>query len=82
VFYAAFTEPIDFTDVFAAPEVSTLAARGDAAGLDVDFLPMQPVLRTAADLDTILPLLAARRDAGRIVPKWTAPLVAELGLLD
>ena len=82
VFYAAFTEPIDFTDAFTAPEVSTLAARGDAAGLDVDFLPMQPVLRTAEDLDTVLPLLAARRDAGRIVPKWTAPLVAELGLLD
>jgi glycosyltransferase A (GT-A) superfamily protein (DUF2064 family) len=82
VFYAAFTEPIDFTDVFAAPEVSTLAARGDDAELGVDFLPMQPVLRTATDLDTVLPLLSARRDAGRIVPKFTAPLVAELGLLD
>jgi hypothetical protein len=82
VFYAAFTEPIDFADAFAAPEVATLAARGDEADLDVDFLPMQPVLRTPADLDTVLPLLAARRDAGRIVPKETAPLVAELGLLD
>jgi hypothetical protein len=82
VFYAAFTEPIDFADAFAAPEVETLAARGDAAGLGVDFLPMQPVLRTAADLDTVLPLLAARRDAERVVPSSTAPLLAELGLLD
>jgi glycosyltransferase A (GT-A) superfamily protein (DUF2064 family) len=82
VFYAAFTEPIDFTDAFDAPEVTTLAARGDEAGLGVDFLPMQPALRTPDDLDTVLPLIAARRDAGRIVPKATAPLVAELGLLD
>ncbi|AUV82203.1 hypothetical protein C2R22_11545 [Salinigranum rubrum] len=82
VFYAAFTEPIDFADAFAAPEVSTLAARGDEADLGVDFLPMQPVLRTPADFDTVLPLLAARRDAGRIVPRETAPLIAELGLLD
>jgi glycosyltransferase A (GT-A) superfamily protein (DUF2064 family) len=82
VFYAAFTEPIDFADAFAAPEVATLARRGDEADLGVDFLPMQPVLRTTADFDTVLPLLAARRDAGRIVPKATAPLIAELGLLD
>ncbi|WP_380681668.1 hypothetical protein [Salinigranum sp. GCM10025319] len=82
VFYAAFTEPIDFADAFSSPEVATLAARGDAADLDVDFLPMQPVLRTVEDLDTVVPLLEARRDAGRIVPRWTAPLVAELGLLD
>jgi glycosyltransferase A (GT-A) superfamily protein (DUF2064 family) len=81
VFYTAFTEPIDFTDAFDAPAVATLAARGDADGLDVDFLPMQPVLRTPDDLDTVLPLLAARRDAGRIVPQSTAPLLAELGLL-
>jgi glycosyltransferase A (GT-A) superfamily protein (DUF2064 family) len=82
VFYAAFTEPIDFTDTFAAPEVATLAARGDEAGLGVDFLPMQPVLRTPEDLDTVVPLLAARRDAERVVPKETAPLLAEFGLLD
>lgn len=82
VFYAAFTEPIDFTDAFDDPEVATLAARGDTADLGVDFLPMQPVLRRVSDFDTVLPLLAARRDAGRIVPKATAPLVAELGLLD
>jgi hypothetical protein len=43
---------------------------------------MQPVLRTPEDLDTVLPLLTARRDAGRIVPKQTAPLIAGLGLLD
>jgi hypothetical protein len=82
VFYAAFTEPIDFADAFAPPEVATLAARGDEADLGVDFLPMQPVLRTPGDLDTVVPLLAARRDAERVVPKETAPLLAEFGLLD
>lgn len=82
VFYAAFTEPIDFADAFESPEVATLAARGDDAGLDVDFLPMQPVLRTTDDRRTVLPILEARRDAGRIVPRSTAPLVADLGLLD
>jgi glycosyltransferase A (GT-A) superfamily protein (DUF2064 family) len=81
VFYAAFTEPIDFADAFAAPEVTTLADRGDDADLGVDFLPMQPVLRTPDDLDTVLPILEARRAAGRIVPRATAPLLAELGLL-
>ncbi|WP_224449347.1 DUF2064 domain-containing protein [Haloprofundus salilacus] len=79
-YYAAFAEPIDFIEAFADPEIETLAAHGRDAGLDVDFVPMQPTVETGADLLTVLPMLHARREAGRIVPKHTAEFVAELGL--
>ncbi|WP_224268682.1 DUF2064 domain-containing protein [Haloprofundus salinisoli] len=79
-YYAAFSEPIDFTESFTHPEIETLAAHGHDAGLDVDFVPMQPTVETGEDLLTVLPMLHARREAGRIVPKHTAKFVAELGL--
>ncbi|WP_224337374.1 TIGR04282 family arsenosugar biosynthesis glycosyltransferase [Haloprofundus halobius] len=79
-YYAAFTDTIDFAEAFTASEIETLAARGHDAGLDVDFVPMQPTIETGEDLLTVLPMLHARREAGRIVPKHTAEFVAELGL--
>ncbi|WP_117595038.1 DUF2064 domain-containing protein [Haloprofundus halophilus] len=79
-YYAAFTEPIDFAGAFTHPEIETLAAHGHDAGLDVDFVPMQPTVGTGEDLLTVLPMLHARREAGRIVPKHTAEFVAEHGL--
>lgn len=79
-YYAAFTEPIDFTDAFAAPSVQTLAAKADDDGLGVDFLGLQPVVERGDDLLTVLPLLNARERAGRIVPRHTAQFVADHGL--
>ena len=79
-YYAAFTETIDFEGAFAAPELATLASRGREAGLGVDFLPMQPVIERGEDLLTALPLLAARREAERVVPANFAAFVEAAGL--
>lgn len=79
-YYAAFTDLVDFEGAFAPPALDTLAARAGDADLDVDFLPMQPTVERGGDLRTLLPLLTARRRAGRIVPEHTAAYVDELGL--
>jgi 2-phospho-L-lactate guanylyltransferase (CobY/MobA/RfbA family) len=79
-YYAAFAEPIDFEGAFETPELSTLTDRGRGADLDVDFVPMQPVVERGEDLLTALPLLEARRAAGRLVPVHFAAFVDEVGL--
>jgi len=80
VYYAGFTEPIDFSDAFADPALETLTARGGDTDFDVDFLPMQPVVETREDLLDALPVLNARVDAERPVPVHTATVVNDLGL--
>lgn len=80
VYFAAFGEPIDFTDVFASPAIETLAERCTDAGLGVSFLPMTPVLEGPADLQSVVSLLRARIYAGGLVPKRTATLVADWDL--
>lgn len=84
LYFAAFTEPIDFTDVFAPPAVETVAGRATEAGLDVSFLPMTPLLSRPADRQTAISLLRARIRAGAIVPGRTAELVAgwDLSVVD
>ncbi|WP_251343347.1 DUF2064 domain-containing protein [Haloplanus halophilus] len=79
-YYAGFTDPVDFADAFAAPELETLTDRGRDAGHEVDFLPIQPVVETGDDLLDVLPLLNARVDAERVVPANTAAFVDRLGL--
>jgi hypothetical protein len=79
-YYAGFSEPIDYADAFADGSLETLTTRTVEAGGDVDFLPVQPTIETGADLLTALPLLRARRAAGRIVPRHTAAFVEEVGL--
>jgi glycosyltransferase A (GT-A) superfamily protein (DUF2064 family) len=79
-YFAAFTDPVDFDGAYARPSLRTLAERARDAGLDVDFAPSQPVVRSADDLRTVLPLLAARRSAERTVPTHTAAAVDRLGL--
>jgi len=80
VYYAGFTEPIDFSDAFAHPALETLTERGRDAESEVDFLPMQPVVETGEDLLDALPLLNARVAAERPVPVHTATVAADLGL--
>ncbi|MFB6096464.1 MAG: hypothetical protein ABEJ74_03645 [Haloferacaceae archaeon] len=80
VHYVAFAEPIDFAGAFATPELATLADRGADAGLDVAFLELLPVLERPDDLLTVLPLLEARRTAGRAVPERTVAVLDDLGL--
>jgi hypothetical protein len=78
VYFAGFREPIDFQDAYAAPAVETLTGRAVAAGHDVDFLPTLPLVEAKEDLSTALPLLSARRSAGRIVPTRTAETLSSL----
>lgn len=80
VYFAGFTAPIDFDDAYARPAVRTLAQRADTAGLDVDFLPMTPVVDGSAALETAVALLEARRVAGRLVPPRTTARIEQLGL--
>jgi glycosyltransferase A (GT-A) superfamily protein (DUF2064 family) len=79
-YYAGFTDPIDFDGAFARPAVETLTARGRAAGHDVDFLPVRPVIETGADLFDALPMVNARIDGERAVPANTAAFFDEVGL--
>lgn len=80
VYFAAFGEPIDFTDSFATPAVETLATRGIEADHDVTFLPMTPVVMEPSDLLTAVSLLRARERAGRLIPRRTLDLVEEWGV--
>lgn len=76
LYFAAFGEPIDFTDVFAQPAVETVTDRATEAGLDVSFLPVTPLLSGPEDRQSAISLLRARIRAGAIVPGRTAELVA------
>lgn len=80
VYYAGFTDPIDFTDAYTTPALETLTDRGLDAGYEVDFLQQLPVVETGADLAAALPLLRARERAGRIVPPHTMAAIREFGV--
>ncbi|ELY43452.1 hypothetical protein [Natronorubrum sulfidifaciens] len=80
VYFAGFSEPIDFTDVYAGPELPTLATRADEAGLGTGFAPMLPTIATPAGLRSTLGLLEARRTAGTPGAAATAAVVDDLGL--
>ncbi|MCU4799613.1 DUF2064 domain-containing protein [Halobacteria archaeon HArc-gm2] len=79
VYYAGFSESIDFDSAYDAPAVESLVESAGEADLDSDFLPMLPVLESATDLGTALPLLRARADAGLRVPLRTAGVLFDLG---
>lgn len=76
-----FGATLDFEAALAPPAVETLTARAVEAGLDVDFLPLEPVVETGPDLADLVSLLRARAEAGRIIPQFTAEAVAKLGLI-
>ncbi|MFB6281034.1 MAG: hypothetical protein ABEH40_03350 [Haloferacaceae archaeon] len=80
VHYAAFAEAVDFAGAFDPPALPTLTARARDAGHDVEFVEMHPVVRTGADLATVLAVLAARGRAGRPRPDHLAAAVDDLGL--
>ena len=70
--YAAFGEPIDFTNCYAPPAIGTLTDRAVDAGLGVDFLETKPYLETAADLAEVVIAVRTRRRADAIVPPHLA----------
>jgi hypothetical protein len=72
VTYAAFSDPIDFTDCHAPPAVGTLTERARDAGLDVGFLERKPLLETASDLASIIVDVRTRQKAEALVPPHLA----------
>ncbi|MFQ3295191.1 MAG: glycosyltransferase A (GT-A) superfamily protein (DUF2064 family) [Natrialbaceae archaeon] len=80
VYYAGFSEPIDFEDAYEHPEIATLARRGRDAGLDVGFVEMLPMVETGADLRELVAIVEARGTAGSAVPEFTAAVIEDLGL--
>ncbi len=79
-YYAGFTEPIDFAEVFSGIEQQRLANRAADADLTTGFLPLSPTVETGDDLLTLVPMLRSRFRAERIVPEHTATFVHEYGL--
>jgi hypothetical protein len=80
VWYAGFTEPVDFTDALAAPSLRTLAERGSEEGFDVDFLEQRPLVSDDAGLASAVVSVQSRTIAGQPVPGYTRRAVDELGL--
>lgn len=80
VWYAAFTEPIDFSDAYATPTLRTLAERSRAEGFDVDFLETLPVLDGPVDLASSIVQFQARDEAEKFVPPYTDAAFAEFDL--
>ncbi|MBZ6496437.1 hypothetical protein [Natrinema longum] len=79
-YFAGFSEPIDFTDAYATPELSSLARRAADDGLGVGFAPMLPTVSTPAGLEATVAGLEARRTAERPGGEATAALIEERGL--
>ena len=80
VYYAGFTDTIDFADAFDPPALETLTTRSLDADNEVDFLPWLPTVRTGEDLVSVVSAIRARAAAGRTVPTSTAALIEALGL--
>lgn len=80
VYYAGFTDTVEFNDAYASPAVSTLVDRALDAGLEADFLPMHPIVETGTDLARALIHLRARKRAGRVVPETFTNVATDLEL--
>lgn len=80
VYYAGFTDTVDFRTAYSPPAVDTLASRARDVGHDVDFLEVLPVVETAGDLASALVYVDARQTAGLPVPDSFAATCEEFGL--
>ena len=80
VYYAGFTEPVDFEGALTAPAVETVTDRTADAGGQADFLDVVPSVATPSGLATTVSLVRARERAGQRVPSYTAAAVGTLGL--
>ncbi len=79
-YFSAFSEPIDFEDAYAVPELSTLATRAADAGLHSGFAPMFPTVETEQGLCVTVAMLEAQTAADRVRALDTAEVVGELRL--
>ncbi|RZV08864.1 hypothetical protein BDK88_2941 [Natrinema hispanicum] len=79
-YFAGFAEPIDFTDAYATPELSTLAQQATDDGLGVGFAPMLSTVATPTGLQATIAGLEARQAADRPGAEATAALIDDLGI--
>jgi glycosyltransferase A (GT-A) superfamily protein (DUF2064 family) len=80
VYYAGFTDTIDFSDALATPPLWHLTDRARDEEYSTEFLPMQPTVRTGDELATVVARVRARIAAERVVPEFTAARFEEWGL--
>ncbi|NKE36229.1 hypothetical protein GWG54_10445 [Natronococcus sp. JC468] len=79
-YFAGFSEPIDFADAHAVPELTTLAERADADGLDVGFAPAVPTIAIESGLCATIAGGRARAVADRSQGATTTAIADDLGL--
>ncbi|MFB6133206.1 MAG: DUF2064 domain-containing protein [Halanaeroarchaeum sp.] len=80
VYFAGFTDPIDFTDVMDDGPLETIVSRSVDDGASVDFVEGREVLGIPRDLRSVVSSLRARRTAGMRVPTHTMAAIDEMGL--
>lgn len=80
VHLAGFSAPIDFTDVYTAPELTSFARRAHGDGLEVGIAPAVPTIATEAGLCETIAGLEARRTTPLAVPGETAAVLEDLEL--
>lgn len=80
IYYAAFSEPIDFENALEPPAVESLTHQAVDEGHDVDFLQQKSVLETEEDFKTVRSVVRARHAAGRAVPERTHAVLESLSL--
>lgn len=81
VYYAGFTDTVDFSDALETPPLWHLTDAARDEGYGTEFLPMEPTVRTGDHLATVVARIRARVAAERVVPEFTAARIAEWGLL-
>lgn len=79
-YFAGFAEPIDFEDVYAPPELATIADRAAAADLGIGFAPMVPTVETPADLVSTIAGIRARKHSQRPGAPTTEAAIDHLGI--
>mgnify|MGYP006282052351 FL=1 len=81
VYYAGFTDTLDFTDAMTPPALNTLAELARGADHETEFLPTQPTVRTGDELASVVAEIRARVAAERVVSEFTTALIEEYGLI-
>jgi len=80
VYFAGFTDSIDFTDIYETPALETFTDRAVAAGYAVDFLPITPTVTDDETIRMAVTQIRSRLAAERLVPPRTAARITEWGL--
>ncbi len=80
LYFAGFTQPVDFEGSYTSPAVETMTERAREAGLSVEYLPMLPRIDTPDGFAATVSLVSSRAAADRIVPSRTKACIEEFGL--